>query len=84
ATILKNLQNMLNIINPYIHIFRQAQDIFQTSETSNISMLIHNNCIQNLHSYSVSTSSEVTALMIGDGYDIELLNRDILLRTYKG
>ncbi|CAI2196417.1 16124_t:CDS:1 [Funneliformis geosporum] len=45
ATILKNLQNMLDIINPYIHIFRQALDIFQTSETSNISMLIHNNCI---------------------------------------
>ncbi|CAI2198545.1 16632_t:CDS:2, partial [Funneliformis geosporum] len=84
ATILKNLQNMLDIINPYIHIFRQAQDIFQTSETSNISMLIHNNHIQNLHSYSIPTSSEVAALMIGDRHDIESLNRDILLRTREG
>ncbi|CAI2190530.1 18423_t:CDS:2 [Funneliformis geosporum] len=84
ATILKNLQNMLNIINPYIHIFRQARDIFQTSETSNISMLIHNNRIQNLYSYSVPTSSEVAALMIGDKHDIEPLNRDILLKTREG
>ncbi|CAI2197289.1 11518_t:CDS:2, partial [Funneliformis geosporum] len=54
------------------------------SETSNISMLIHNNRIQNLHSYSIPTSSKVAALMIGDRHDIESLNRDILLRTREG
>ncbi|CAI2195031.1 6021_t:CDS:2, partial [Funneliformis geosporum] len=56
----------------------------QTSENSNISMLIHNNRIQNLHNYSVPTSSEVAALMIGDRHDIEPLNRDILLKTRRG
>ncbi len=84
ATILQNLQNILNMVNPYIHVFRQARDIFQTSETSNVSMVIHSDRTQDLRRYGAPTSSDVAALMIGDGHDINPSNRDILLGTHEG
>ncbi|PKK59314.1 hypothetical protein RhiirC2_794999 [Rhizophagus irregularis] len=46
-------------------------------------MVIHSDRTQNLHRYNTPTSSDIAALMIGDGYNIELLNRDILLRSHE-
>ena len=83
ATILQNLQDMLDTINPYIQNFRQARDIIQTSETSDISMVIHGDRTKDLHRYNAPTSSDVAVLMIGDGCDIEPSNRDILLKHVK-
>ena len=83
-TILQNLQNILTNSNPYIHIFRQVRDIFQSSsEIPNVSMIIYNDRTQNSHRYERPTSSDVAALMIGDGYDIEPSNRDILLHSHE-
>ena len=70
---------MLNAVNPYVQAFRQARDIIQASETSDISMVIHGDHTKNLHRYGAPTSSDVAVLMIGDGCDIEPSNRDILL-----
>ncbi len=42
-------------------------------------MLIHSNHIQDLRRYKAPMSSDVAALIIGDGHNIEPLNRDILL-----
>ena len=84
TTILQNLQDMLDVANPYIQVFRQARDIIQTSETSNISMVIHGDRTKNLHNYGAPTSSDVAVLMIGDGCDIEPSNRDILLSKHEG
>ena len=47
-------------------------------------MLIHSDRTQDLHRYEVPISSDVAALMIGDGYDIEPSNRDILLNQHQG
>jgi hypothetical protein len=60
-TILQNLQNMLDAVNPYIQVFRQAQDIIQTSEISDVSIVIHGNCTRNLHRYEAPTSSDIAA-----------------------
>ena len=79
VTILQNLQDMLNAVNPYVQAFRQARDIIQASETSDISMVIHGDRTKNLHRYGAPMSSDVAVLMIGDGCDIEPSNRDILL-----
>ncbi|CAG8661536.1 18179_t:CDS:2 [Rhizophagus irregularis] len=84
VTILQNLQNMLDVANPYIQVFRQARDIIQASETSDVSMVIHGDCTKNLHRYEAPTSSDVAVLMIGDGCDIEPSNRNILLRQREG
>jgi len=82
-TILQNLQNMLDTINPYINSFQQVQNILQTTKTSNISMLIYNDRIQDLRRYGAPILSDVAALMIGDGYDIEPSNCDILLNHHQ-
>jgi len=84
VTILQNLQNMLDVANPYIQVFRQARDIIQASETSDVSMVIHGDRTKNLHRYEAPTSSDVAVLMIGDGCDIEPSNRNILLRQREG
>ena len=83
ATILENLQNMLNAVNPYIYVFRQIRDIFHTSEIPDVSMVIHSDRTRNLHRYRAPTSSDIAALMIGDGHDIEPSNRDILLHSHE-
>jgi len=84
ATILQNLQDMLNTVNPYIQIFRQAWNIIQASEVSDLSMVIHSDHTRNLHKYGAPTSSDVAALMIGNGCDIEPSNHDILLSKREG
>jgi len=47
-------------------------------------MVIHSDRTRNLHRYGVPISSDVAALMIGDGCDIEPSNRDILLSKHEG
>ena len=47
-------------------------------------MLIHSDRIRDPRQYNVPTASDVTAIMIGDGYDINPSNRDILLRLHDG
>lgn len=84
ATILQNLQDMLDTVNPYIRVFRQVRDIMQTSETSNVSMIIHGDRTKGLSRYGAPTSSDVAVLMVGDGCDIEPTNRDILLSLREG
>src|SRR6266542_497275 len=84
ATILQNLQDMLNTVNPYIQVFRQAWDIIQASEVSDLSMVIHSDRTRNLYRYGAPIFSDVAALMIGDGCDIEPSNCDILLSKHEG
>ena len=84
AAILQNLQDMLDKVNPYVQVFRQARDIIQVSETADISIVIHGDCTKNLHRYRAPTSPDVDVLMIGDGCDIEPSNRDILLSQRDG
>src|SRR5581483_471329 len=57
-TILQNLQDLLNTVNPYICVFRQARDIFQTSEVPNVSMVIYSDRTQDLRRYGAPTSSD--------------------------
>jgi len=80
--ILRHLQNMLDEYNPYIQSFRQARDIILSNPTSEISMVIYNNRTYNSHCYNPPTSSDVAAIMIGDGYDQNPTNRDICLRLH--
>ena len=45
-------------------------------------MVIYNNRTYNSHCYNPPTSSDVAAIMIGDGYDQNPTNRDICLRLH--
>src|SRR6266498_3077564 len=82
--ILQYLQDMLNQCNPYIQNFCQIRNLIQENQITEISMLIHSDRTRDPCQYNVSTASDVAAIMIGDGYDINLSNRDILLRLHNG
>lgn len=82
--ILQHLQNMLDEFNPYIKTFRQVRDIVLLNATSEISMIIHSDRASGSHCYNAPTSSEVATIMIGDGYNVSVTNRDILLKLRDG
>src|SRR5204862_90090 len=81
---LLNLQNMLDKCNPYIQSFRQARDIILSNTTSEISMVIYSDRTHNPHRYNAPTSSDIAAIMIGDGHNINPINRDIHLKLHDG
>jgi PIF1-like helicase/Helitron helicase-like domain at N-terminus len=82
--ILQNLQNILDEWNPYIQSFRQVRNIIQSNRTSEISMIIYNDRIHDPHRYNAPTSSDIAAIMIGDGHNIDPTNRDIHLKLHDG
>ncbi|CAI2193397.1 11756_t:CDS:1, partial [Funneliformis geosporum] len=45
-------------------------------------MIIHSNRTHNPYHYNAPASSDIAAIMIGDGYNIELINQDIVLRLH--
>src|SRR5256885_10227862 len=47
-------------------------------------MLIHSDRTYGQNCYNIPASSEVATIMIGDGYNIDITNRDIHLRLRKG
>jgi len=59
-----------------------VKDIIQINETNNILMLIYDDRICDLHYYNTPTTADVTAIMISDSYDLNLSNRNILLRLH--
>ncbi|GBC08228.1 hypothetical protein RclHR1_00080005 [Rhizophagus clarus] len=82
--ILLQLQNMLDSCNPYIQSFRQAKDIILSNTTSEITMVIHSDRTHDPHWYNAPTSSDVAAIMVGDGYSEDPTNRNIILKLHDG
>jgi hypothetical protein len=85
ADILQNLQDMLDTYNPYICNFRQVRDLLRDDgESAEISMRIYCNRLHDAWRYNTPTASDVAAIMIGDGHEIEPSNRDIVLNLHDG
>ncbi len=82
--ILQNLQNILHEFNLYIQSFCQVRDFIQTNVSTEISMIIYNDRIQDSHHYNASTAFDIATIMISIGYDMDLFNQDILLRLHDG
>src|SRR6266542_3961260 len=73
---------MLDKYNPYIQNFRQVKNLIQANETAKISILIHSDRSQDQRRYNAPIASDVAAIMIGDSYNIDPSNRDILLKLH--
>ena len=84
ANILQCLQDMLDTCNPYVQNFRQVRDILQENKTAEISMRIYYDRVHDAHRYNTPTTSDVAAIMIGDGYETNPSNRDIVLKLHNG
>ncbi|PKY59706.1 hypothetical protein RhiirA4_482684 [Rhizophagus irregularis] len=83
--ILKNLQNMLDTYNPYIQNFRQVRDLLQNdADSAEISMRIYCDRSNDACRYNAPAASDVAVIMVGDGYEVEPSNRDIVLNLCDG
>src|SRR5437763_70334 len=85
AEILQNLQIMLDTYNPYIQNFRQVRDFLRDdAESTEISMRIYCDRSHDARCYNALTASDVAAIMVGDGCEIDPSNRDIVLNLRDG
>ncbi|PKK57972.1 hypothetical protein RhiirC2_671064, partial [Rhizophagus irregularis] len=85
AEILQNLQNMLDTYNSYIQNFHQVRDLLQNNaDSADISMRIYCDRSNDAHRYNALTASDVAAIMVGDGYEVEPSNQDIVLNLCDG
>jgi hypothetical protein len=83
-TILAELQQMLHDINPYVNIFRQAGNLLKNNPSLDLKLVITNNRTKDPRRYNIPNASEIAAIMIGDGQEVEHQNRDIILRPHEG
>ena len=85
AEILQNLQIMLDTYNPYIQNFRQVRDFLRDdAESTEILMWIYCDRSHDARCYNAPTASDVAAIMVGDGCEIDPSNWDIVLNLRDG
>src|SRR6266498_5383040 len=82
--ILGELQQMLHNINPYVNQFRQAGNLLKDNPSLNLKLIITNNRTKDPRRYNTPNASEVAAIMVGDGQEMEHQKRDIVLQPYEG
>ncbi|CAG8778985.1 13049_t:CDS:2, partial [Rhizophagus irregularis] len=78
------LQQMLHDINPYVNQFRQAGNLLKHNPSLDLKLVITNNRTKDPQRYNTPNASEVAAIMIGNGQEIEHQNRDIVLQPHEG
>ncbi len=76
---LDRLLTMMYNINPYVEVFKMARDMMAT-EGAPMDLKLHLIAFRtkDAHLYNVLTVDEVTALMVGDGYEA-IDKRDVVL-----
>lgn len=82
--ILHNLLIMLDECNPYIRNFCRVRDLIQMNVPDEIFMVIHADRTRDSRRYNAPSTSEVAAIMFGDGHELHASNRDIVLRLHNG
>ena len=78
---LQALQYMLNAVNPYVRVFRNARDILQADNVVDLRI-----CIIKAHpgrQYTMPTADEVAALIVGGEHGREE-ERDVIVRKIDG
>ncbi|XP_028107811.1 uncharacterized protein LOC114306727 [Camellia sinensis] len=78
---LEGLQSMLNVINPYVSIFRTARDMIRENGAQELHMRILSS--RDGRQYTRPTTTEIAALIVGDGSE-STTNRDIIVRKLDG
>ncbi|XP_028086979.1 uncharacterized protein LOC114287735 [Camellia sinensis] len=78
---LEGLQSMLNVINPYVSIFRTARDMIRENGAQELHIRILSS--RDGRQYTRPTTTEIAALIVGDGSE-STTNRDIIVRKLDG
>ncbi|CAG8655341.1 2934_t:CDS:2, partial [Acaulospora morrowiae] len=79
ATVLMDLQRMLDLINPYVGVFRQMYDILIQEPATMLSMVVKADKNIDSQHYNISTASEVAVIMIENDQEIEPSHHDIVI-----
>ncbi len=82
--ILAELQQMLHNINPYVNNFRQVGNLLKYNPSLDLKLIITNSRTKDPRRYNTPSASEVAAIIIGTGQEIEHHNRDIVLQPHQG
>ena len=82
--VLEELQTMLELSNPYVQLYEQARHRMENEQVVDLEL-----CLFYLHSndrrrYNTPTTNEIGAIMVGDGYDGSISDRDIVLKRCDG
>jgi len=65
------LLTMMYNINPYVEVFKMARDMMVTKGApTNLKLRLITFRTKDAHRYNVPTADEVTALMVGNGYEV--------------
>ncbi len=79
---LKELQDELYEINPFVHTFMSVGDQAKDNvNISDINLFIHNTHGKDMRQYNKPTASEIAVIIFDYDYALEL--RDIIIKTYK-
>ncbi|CAG8718490.1 4597_t:CDS:2, partial [Acaulospora morrowiae] len=78
ATVLADLQQMLDQVNPYVVVFQQVRDILIQELTITLSMVIRAERLADSQCYNIPTANEVAAI-IENEQDTEFSYHDIIL-----
>jgi hypothetical protein len=83
-TTLDQLLTMMNNINPYVEVFKMARDMMVT-EVAPMDLKLHLIAFRtkDARRYNVPTADEVTALMVGNGFEA-VDRRDVVLAQQAG
>ncbi|CAG8637245.1 13302_t:CDS:2 [Cetraspora pellucida] len=84
ASVLADLQQMLDQVNPYVTVFRQVRNKLTQKPATTLSMIIRADRTADLRRYNISAANEVAAILVGNEHETEPSHRDIVLSLCNG
>ena len=81
---LRELQDMLHEVNPYVSYLRQGIETMKEQGASDIRMIIRADGGPDPRRYNAPTAPEIAIIMPGDGYTEGVATRDIVLHARTG
>ncbi|CAG8639692.1 5861_t:CDS:2, partial [Racocetra fulgida] len=85
AVTLIELQRMLHITNPYVHVFQQTGSILLQNPSQHLTMIIKDSRAADSCQYNLPCALEIAAIIVGEpNNETEICNRDIIIRSYEG
>ena len=83
TTVLADLQQMLDQVNPYVAVFQQVRDMLIQEPTITLSMVIRTKRVADPRHYNIPTANEVVAIIVNE-QETESLHHDIILSLRDG
>ena len=82
--VLEELQTMLELHNPYVRLYEQVRHRMENEQVVDLELRLF--CLQSndRRRYNTPTANKIGAIMVGDGFDGSISDRDIVLKSRDG